>query len=169
MRKKMLSNTYLRGVSKYNLKILKKEDYYICIKHVLEIDKAFILSTGLCLLDNGYYIIEILPVNENYCIRIFIDKDKNILQHYIDISLENGVDDDSNIPYYDDLYTDITITDGVVEVLDEDELKLALDENIISKDNYLLANKTKDDLLNQINNNSNKYLNLEIKEFLKYV
>lgn len=162
MRKKLLTKTYLRDVEKYNLKIYFNDDYYYCVKEIIKIKNSFVLSTGLCLIDNGYYIMEIIPKRENYCIRIFFDSNKNILEYYIDISKENGLDEITKIPYYDDLYTDITITNGVVEILDENELQEALDNKIISNDDYLLAKNTKDKLLYEINNHSNKYLNMDL-------
>ena len=50
----------------------------------------------------------------------------------------------------------------MVEILDENELQEALDNKIISNDDYLLAKNTKDKLLYEINNHSNKYLNMDL-------
>ena len=103
MIKKLISTTYLRDVLKYNLKIFYNEDYFYSVKQIIEVKEPFIISNGLCLIDNGYYIMEIIPKNEHYCIRVYFDTNKNILEYYIDISLENGLDEATKIPYYDDL------------------------------------------------------------------
>ena len=53
-----------------------------------------------------------------------------------------------------------------VEVLDENELEEAYQNKLIDIDTYNMAIKTKDILLNEIKNKSNKYLNLDVKELL---
>lgn len=167
MRKKLISKTYLRGVNEYELKIyFNLEDCYISVKKILNIDEPFVLSDGLCVIDNNYYIMEVIPKNENYSMRVFFNNEKERLEYYFDVSLENGLDKDSKIPYYDDLFLDVTKTGDNVEVLDEDELKEALDNNKISMDDFELANKVKDTLLEQINNKSNKYMNMDLEQYL---
>lgn len=166
MRKKLISNTYLRDINKYVLKIMYEDDYYCAVKEIIEVKEPFILSTGLCLIDNGYYIMEIIPKNENYCIRIFFDSNKKILEYYIDISLENGLDEETKIPYYDDLFIDITIANGKIEILDENELIDALSKEQITSNDYTLACNIKDKLLNEINNQTNKYINMNLADML---
>lgn len=168
MREKLISKTYLRDVSKYNIDIYyNKEDYYLSVKKILKIKNPFILENGLCIINNNYYIVEVLPKNENYAMRVYFNNKKERLEYYFDISLKNGLDEKSKIPYYDDLYTDITVTQGSVEILDEDELKEALDNEKITKVEYDLANKTKDKLLKSINEKNNKYMNLELERYLR--
>ena len=126
MRKKLISKTYLRGVNKYKLEIYyDKEDYYLSVKKILDIEKPFILENGLCLIDNNYYIVEVLPKYENYAMRIFFDENKQRIEYYFDISLKNGLDEKTKIPYYDDLYIDIAFNKRNIKVLDEEELKEA--------------------------------------------
>ena len=104
MREKLITKTYLRDVNKYKLEIYyDKEDYYLSIKKILNIEKPFILENGLCLIDNNYYIVEVLPKNENYAMRVYFNEKKERLEYYFDISLKNGLDEETRIPYYDDL------------------------------------------------------------------
>ncbi len=168
VRKKLISKTYLRKVNKYELYIYyDNEDYYISVKKIIKIEKPFILDDGLCLIDNGYYIVEVIPKNENYSMRVFVNREKEILEYYFDISLKNGIDEETNIPYYIDLYLDITINKkGKIKVLDEDELKESLDKNEITREEFDLANKTKEILLENIKNRNNKYMNLDIKQYI---
>ena len=167
MRKKLISKTYLRGVNKYELKIyFNLEDCYISVKKIIDIKEPFILSNGLCIIDNNYYIMEVIPKNENYAMRVFFNNKKEILEYYFDVSLENGVDKETGIPYYDDLFIDVTKTKDKVEVLDEDELKEALDNNEISITDFELANKIRDILLEQINNGNNQYMNMDLEQYL---
>ena len=167
MRKKLISKTYLRGVNKYELKIyFNLEDCYISVKKIIDIKEPFILSNGLCIIDNNYYIMEVIPKNENYAMRVFFNNKKEILEYYFDVSLENGVDKEVGIPYYDDLFIDVTKTKDKVEVLDEDELEEALDNNEISITDFELANKIRDILLEQINNGNNRYMNMNLEQYL---
>ena len=168
MRKKLISKTYLRDVDKYKLVIYyDNEDYYLSVKKIISIKEPFIVENGLCLINNGYYIVEVLPKEANYTMRVYFNEEKERLEYYFDISSHNGLDEESRIPYYDDLYTDITITGDKIEVLDEDELMKALEEHKISRDEYNLANKTKDELLQSIINKDNKYIKLNLEEYLK--
>ena len=168
MRKKLISKTYLRDVSKYKLDIYYDNDeYYLSVKKILKTMSPFILENGLCLINNNYYIVEVLPKFENYAMRVYFNEKKERLEYYFDISLKNGLDEESKIPYYDDLYTDITVNNGNIEVLDEDELKEALDNGSISKEEYDLANETKEKLLQSIKDNNNKYMNLNLESYLK--
>lgn len=168
MRKKLISKTYLRDVDKYKLVIYyDNEDYYLSVKKIISIKEPFIVENGLCLINNGYYIVEVLPKEANYTMRVYFNEEKERLEYYFDISSHNGLDEESRIPYYDDLYTDITITGDKIEVLDEDELMKALKEHKISRDEYNLANKTKDELLQSILNKDNKYIKLNLEEYLK--
>ena len=117
-------------------------------------------------MDNNYSIIEVIPKNENYAMRVYFDENNNILQYYFDVSLKNGVDEETKVPFYDDLFVDITVTDGKIEVLDEDELDDALNSKIISKADYDLAIQTRDKLLSELQNGTNEYFNMNLKRFL---
>ena len=168
MREKLISKTYLRDVNRYKLEIYyDKEDYYLSIKKILNIEKPFILENGLCLIDNNYYIVEVLPKNENYAMRVYFNEKKERLEYYFDISLKNGLDEETRIPYYDDLYTDITVVQKNIEVLDEEELEKALNMGKISKAEYNIANETRDKLIQSIKNKNNKYMNLDLERYLR--
>lgn len=168
MNRKLISKTYLKDVNKYELNFyFDKEDYYLVIKKFINVEKPFILQSGVCLIDNGYYMAEVIPKKENYIMRIYFNEKKERIEYYFDVTLKNGLDEKSNIPYYDDLYLDVTINrNGEVKVLDEDELLEALNRKEISEDEYNLANKTKESLLESIINKNNKYMDLDLEEYL---
>lgn len=168
MNRKLVSKTYLKDVNKYELNFyFDNKDYYLAIKKFINVEKPFILQSGVCLIDNGYYMAEVIPKKENYIMRIYFNKKKERIEYYFDVTLKNGLDEKSNIPYYDDLYLDVTINrNGEVKVLDEDELLEALNRKEISEDEYNLANKTKESLLESIINKNNKYMDLDLEEYL---
>lgn len=167
-RKKYIYKTYLRDVNKYQYNFFEDKDNncYISIKKILEIKKPFCTAQGGCLIDNNYYIVEVVPLDENYCIRLFIDNKKHIVLYYFDITKKNGFDKEKNSPYYDDLYLDVVLKDGTIRVLDEDELEIALEERNINKDEYDLAINKKNELIKSLKNNTNKFMKFN---FIKYL
>lgn len=168
MRKKYTDETYLRGVTQYNVikKELKNQNAYIVLKKIIEIDEPFVKNSTL--IDNGYYIMEYTPMDKLYNARVFIDKNLNAVSYYFDISLGNGVNDGR--PYYDDLFLDIiygTETNNTVKILDEDELQKALESGQITKQNYDLAHSTCRELVDEIQENRNFFINTDKKQIIK--
>ena len=114
---------------------------YVCDLKLNNIDKPLIVFDGknnICIRDNGYEWIEVYPDKGNYAITIIFDQNKNIIEWYFDIAKKIGIEND--IPYEDDLYLDLIITStGEKRIIDEDELKEALENNDITKDEFELA------------------------------
>ncbi|NLL01666.1 MAG: DUF402 domain-containing protein [Mollicutes bacterium] len=169
MRKRLVTQKYLRDTIKYNLKVFISDDkgYYVAVKEIIEVEKPFILSNGLLLMDSGYYIVEVIPKNENYAMRVFFNEKKELVEHYFDISLGNGIDEETKLPYYDDVFLDVTITNGQIEICDEDELDNALSQGEITKETYNFAKEVANKLIEEINSNTNKYVNMNLGEYLK--
>ena len=47
MKRKIISNTYLRDIEKYQMKLyLDEDDYYICVKKLIDVREKFILKNG---------------------------------------------------------------------------------------------------------------------------
>jgi predicted RNA-binding protein associated with RNAse of E/G family len=118
-------------------------------------------------MDSGYYIVEVIPKNENYAMRVFFNEKKELVEHYFDISLGNGIDEETKLPYYDDVFLDVTITNGQIEICDEDELDNALSQGEITKETYNFAKEVANKLIEEINSNTNKYVNMNLGEYLK--
>lgn len=173
MRKKSISKTYMRGVTDWDFIVIKrkKENYYLCIKRINEIDQAFIIDKfgkETVFMDNGYYIVEFTPMNQFYNGRVYLDRNANVIGYYFDMSLGNGVED--NIPYYDDLYLDVIYSpnqNGIIELEDKNELLDALENGKITKEQYDLANKTCSSLIEEIKKNSNIFINMNKRELIQ--
>lgn len=166
MKRKYITKTYLRDVSNYELKLYIDDDFYVCVKKIITVDKKFIISNGLCVMDNGYYVLEVVPKYENYAMRLFLDNNKVPLEYYFDICKNNGLDDLAMVPVYDDLYLDITLCNGAIKILDEDELEEALKNNDITKDDYLLVMNVKNKLLDELRNKTNRFINMDYSKYL---
>lgn len=167
MKRKIITKTYLRDVSKYQVKLyMDEEDCYIVVKKLIKVDEKFIISNDLCVMDDNYYVVEVVPKSENYAMRLFLDDNKRPLEYYFDICKNNGLDSNSLVPCYDDLYLDITVLDREVNILDKDELDEALNNNDITLEDYELVMNIKDKLLIEINNMTNKYMNRDYSKYL---
>jgi len=100
------------------------------VKQKLTVDYE---QSELCLLDDGYKCLMFLPDNEKWCVSAVYNTSGEIVEWYFDMTKVNSIDDKGN-PFYDDLYLDIAVSpDFKIVILDEDELKEALESKIITK------------------------------------
>lgn len=116
---------------------------YLC-KINVKVDKPIIVNNSIeniCVSDNNYEWILVYPDKEKYAITIMFDEKGNIIQWYFDIAKETGIE--NGVPYEDDLYLDFIISSKLQKiVMDEDELKEAFNQKIITKKDLNLAYKT---------------------------
>ena len=167
MKQKFIENTYLKHVLSCDTSLtVDNEEMYAVVKHIKQVEKKFIASSSLCLIDDGYFILELIPKEKNYLIRAFFNDKKELLEYYIDIIKSSGIDEKSKLPYYMDLYIDLIITGDNIEVLDEDELDDAYNLSLITKDDYDLAKSVTESLIEEIKQNTNKYMNMDLSEIL---
>lgn len=167
MKRKYITNTYLRDIEKYQIKLfLDEEDYYISVKKLISVRKKFIIEDDICVMDNGFYIFEVVPKNKNYAMRLFLDKDKKELEYYFDICKNNGLDEKTHVPFYDDLYLDITYMNGRIKILDEDELINAHNSGDVSDEEFELVYKIKDEILPTIKDKTNELMNIDYMKYL---
>lgn len=169
MKTKIVSKTYLRDVENYEIKIYFEDEFYISIKKLIKCREKFIIADNLCVMDDGYYILEILPKNEEYAMRLFLDRDKKPLEYYFDICRNIRIDEKYNIPMYDDLYLDVTYLFGKVNVLDEDELLEAYKNNEFTEAELNHIYEVKDRLIDEINNNKNKCMNMDYSKYINNI
>lgn len=138
-RTKYINNNILKG--------------YISIIEINRVSHPVIKKLGnnmLRLADNKYTWIQTFPDKKNYSITTMFDEEDNIIEWYIDIVENIGVNDE-DIPYYDDLYLDIVaLTNGEVFLLDEDELELAYRTGDISRKEYKLAQVQVDIIMEEV-------------------
>ena len=170
MKKKVFSNTYLREADKYQIKFyLDEDDYYVSIKKLVHLTEPFYLpNTNILGMANGYYVMEIISKTENYALRIFFDDKKQVVEYYFDVIKSCGIDSESKIPYFYDLYLDVVMTpNSEPYVVDENELEEALKNKDITKEEYDLAYKVKDKIIEEIKNGTNKLLNMDHQKYLE--
>lgn len=101
---KYSTSTYLKNITKYKLYLYKNNDEIITIKKIINIIEPFSLiefGNEITLLNNNYYIVEIIPLNSFYMCRIFLDNNFNIIEEYYTVTKNNQIID--GIPMYEDL------------------------------------------------------------------
>jgi uncharacterized protein len=96
-------------------------------------------DTTICVAEAGFVWLHYLRDQENHVITAMYDSKGAIVQWYIDIVLEHGLDE-RGVPYFDDLYLDVVVgPDGRFEIKDADEIEAALKAGTISRDQFDLA------------------------------
>jgi predicted RNA-binding protein associated with RNAse of E/G family len=110
---------------------------------------------------------EIAKNADNY--KVFLDENNNPILYYFDIVKENGIDELTGTPYYIDMYTDIMIytSDNKIVIVDEDELLDALNNGVISKEDFDITNQTTQKLYQELIQNINKFRNKDLTKYLK--
>lgn len=168
MKKKIISTTYLREAQKYQMKLfLDEENYYVSVKKLIEVSEPFIIYHNIVAMDNGYYIIEIIPKSGHVAMRIFLNKQKELVEYYFDIIKESGIDEESKIPYFMDLYIDFTmLPNQEIHILDEEELELAYQSNEIDKEDYLLAKEVAKCFQQELENQTTPLLKIDYKKYV---
>lgn len=109
--------------------------------------------------DNGYSWLQHFPLDKNHAVTTMFDESGHVIQTYIDICLQNGVDE--NGPWWDDLYLDVIVfPSGEVLLQDEDELEEALANGTISQNAYRLAWKEVEEIRASLVNDTFSLLHL---------
>jgi predicted RNA-binding protein associated with RNAse of E/G family len=108
----------------------------------------------VCIVDKDYTWIQYFPLDSHYVVTKMLDSQGQPVQWYIDICLDQGIDE-RGIPWFEDLYIDIVVlANKKVFVLDKDELEEALKSGEISYPEYELALNERQKLMKQISEGS---------------
>lgn len=169
MRQKFIDKVYMREVTEKVWHLEKDENgqMYIALKFVKEIEKpltAFCNGKKYVGLDKGYSILEYVPTNRNYNCRVFFDRQNRPICFYFDINNGNGVE--NGMPWYDDLYLDVTmecpsITGGFyyIRLDDEPEFKKAKKEGLIDEYTYNKGYEIATSLMTELREQKNDIVN----------
>lgn len=164
MKKRYANPKNHKSIEEYNFKIkeFKNNDFdgyvsFIDIKKVKDEWHVPREDGRLdCILANDFKWVLFYPKENSvkYTINAFYNKENELVEWYLDMIKTSGVEE--NIPFILDLYLDLVITKyGEVYVLDENELDEALKENDITKEDYDLAYKTLNELLEKFGHGNN--------------
>lgn len=138
----------------------------ICYYNFKNADLKIVLPNGKVIIDKNYKLLEFYNYSLKTKLSAFYNDKDEIIEWYFDISKEIGKEGD--VPYEDDLYLDVVVRpNGEVELLDEDEIKDALNENKVTKEEYDMAYFEANKLLKLLENNK-KNLKEFTDKYLKY-
>ena len=134
---------------------VEKEDFVgnISILKVIKAKKKIVTKEGNTILDDNFKWLEFYPEdNKNVSTSACLNEKNEILDWYFDIALNTYITNEG-VPYIEDLYLDISIDRRFdkIELLDEDELKEALDNKIIRKSEFEMAYNVANSLIQRLN------------------
>lgn len=111
------------------------------------------------IIDDHYKWIQFFPHDSASTVTLMMDDQDRIVIRYIDICLAHGIDPDTGIPWYDDLYLDIVVTpEGTVHLMDEDELDEALKDGKITPEQHEFAWREAKRILQEIEQGTSLFL-----------
>ncbi|RDI39120.1 DUF402 domain-containing protein [Falsibacillus pallidus] len=114
---------------------------YITLLNTIKVSEPLFKKYGeqdICIVDDGYLWLQQFPMGKNHAVTTMFDANGEIIQWYIDICLENSIEND--LPYLDDLFLDIVLLpSGELIEKDADELEVAYNKGIINYSLYDLA------------------------------
>lgn len=106
--------------------------------------------TEICIIAQGYTWIQHFPTNTYHSLTTMIDDNDQIVQFYFDIIKSIGKTE-TGMPYMDDLYLDVVyIPNEKPFLLDEDELDEALDSKTITQNEYNIAHKEAEQIMQDL-------------------
>lgn len=177
MRVKFIDKVYMREVTDKEWYIEENSDIdgHIALKYIKEISQpltAYSNGKKYIGLDAGYSILEYVPKNRGYNCRVFFDRQNRPLCYYFDIN--NGTGVENNMPWYDDLYLDVTMECPVVtgsayfiRLDDEKEFKTAKKEGFITEEVYISGFDTAIKLMNELRNIENDIVNRSVWDIVR--
>ncbi len=114
---------------------------------------------NLCMANDNYKWLEFYDYNSKYKLTAMYNEKNENVEWYFDIARKIGKE--NGIPYEDDLYLDVVVTPkGDLEYLDEDELEDAYNRFEVNEEEYKMALKNAEDLINRLKGKTEK-----LKEF----
>lgn len=114
---------------------------YITLLNLVQVIEPLWLKydeKSVCIVDDGYMWLQHFPIGKNYSVTTMFDANGEVIQWYIDICNEIGID--QNVPWWDDLFLDIIVLPtGEIFQQDEDELEDAFIKGWIDQSMHNLA------------------------------
>ena len=171
----------IREATDTNITIKKLEDLncYFTVKEINEIDENHEIIRNQTLgrkIDKNFKMLEYTPIDKDYNVRAFVNDKNEIFEYYLDVT--DGMELRDGVPYYNDLFLDIIyyndkdimkkVYDGDKElrIIDQQELQEALDENVITTEQYHKAYNVANQLMSEIQNGTNIFINRGLTDYL---
>ena len=171
----------IREATDTNIKIKKIDELncYFTVKEINQIDEnnELIKKHPSCKkIDKNFKMLEYTPIDEKYNVRVFVNDKNEIFEYYLDVT--DGMQLKEGIPYYNDLFLDVIYykdkeimkqyskNQEKLSIVDQDELEDALNAQIVTKEQYDQAYKIANQLVNEIENGTNIFVNRGLIDYL---
>lgn len=164
----------------YSQKYIDRDGFkgYVTLLNIHKVTEPLTVhyeGKSVCIVDDGYMWLQHFPSNEHYSLTTMFDANGEVVQWYVDITNENGLEND--LPYMDDLFLDIIVlSSGEVIQKDADELEEALISGMINQAQYQLAWAEAEKINQQIKNNdfplmelAKSHLRILLEEYMDIV
>lgn len=171
----------IREATDTNITIKKLEDLncYFTVKEINEIDENHEIIRNQPLgrkIDKNFKMLEYTPIDKDYNVRAFVNDKNEIFEYYLDVT--DGMQLREGVPYYNDLFLDVIyyndkeimkkVSDCKQElrIIDQEELQEALDNNVITEEQYHKAYNIANQLMSEIQNGTNIFINRGLTDYL---
>lgn len=166
--------------TKITIKKLDELNCFFTVKEIKAIDENFpviVKYPQLKKIDKDFKMLEYTPIDKNYNVRAYVNDKDEIFEYYLDVT--DGMELREGVPYYNDLFLDIiyykdkeimrksTKSEQELRIIDHADLKSALDNGIISKQQYNKAYNVANQLIQEIKDGKNIFINRGIKDYLE--
>ena len=142
-----------------------KTDYFegkICLLIMNEVSSPLAVDSPIgkvIIADNNYKNIIIAPKNKNWWLTVMYNDKNELIESYFDITRLNNFYNDDN-PFFIDMKLDVCIPNGHEPIImDEDDLKEVLYEEMITLDEYNMAYEVANKIITQYKNHKEEYYN----------
>ena len=161
---KSLRRDEFKAIRKKEIKTIQvKEEYFngtISLMTILEVNEPMVISHPnykVTILDKKYQWLQFAPKNANWWLTVLYDASGSLIESYFDMTKQHNFEDENN-PTFLDMFLDVVISEARgPRILDEDELKEALDEKIITKEEFDLVFNLAKNIIQGYNKNKAKY------------
>lgn len=116
----------------------------------------------VCIVDEGFSWLHQFPTGAAYTVTTMFDRQGRVVQWYIDICAQHGLDS-RGIPWLDDLYVDVIVApDGALEMRDVEELEQAVQHGLIDHQTAAWARSVAGEVCEQVR--SGRLVELQLSE-----
>lgn len=117
------------------------------VKYPLTVDYE---KSSKILFDDGYKCVVFVPDEGYWAASAVYDRNDDIVEWYFDVLRRKGTTEDGRLYFYD-LYLDVVVRpDFEVVLIDEEDLEEALNDGIISKEDFDFAYKIAKELITEV-------------------
>lgn len=165
--------------TKITIKKLNELNCYFTVKEINEIDENHDMvrdNPSYKKVDKNFKMLEYTPIDKNYNVRAYVNDKNEIFEYYLDVT--DGMELRNGVPYYNDLFLDVIYykdkeimkkkskIQEELRIIDQDELEDALNQNIVTKEQYNQAYNVANQLVSEIKDGTNIFINRGIMDYL---